>query len=379
MLPFRSGLVFDERFLAHNTGVEATVVMRDGSFDLSPESHPSSSFITRRMKEFLDKSGLTARMASIPTRASSETELAMYHSREYIAGIRACAAGEPVEGTWGEVDEETIISPGSYEAALYAVGGALNAISAVMEARVRNAYALLRPPGHHATRNCAMGFCIFNNAVLAAYHARNRYGLERIMIIDWDVHHGNGIQDAFYADPGVLFVSLHQQNWFPEGSGELDQAGRGAGYGYTVNIPLPPGTGDIGYKAAFEQIIVPIGLQYRPQLIIVAAGYDGSWLDPLAQMMLTMQGYRTLSALTIDLAEQVCAGRLIMVQEGGYSAAYAPYCAAAAVEPLLSVDLGLVDLYPTAPELKRCQEIFSQDTREALADARRYYQQWWRI
>ncbi len=375
----RSGLVFDDRFLTHETGTEATVKMRSGSFNLSPEPHPSSSFITRRIKEFLDGSGLTAQMQPIEARAASEDELAVYHTRAYIAAIQASALGGPLQGPWGEIDEETVISPGTFDAALFAVGGALNATDAVLEGQVRNAYALLRPPGHHATRNQAWGFCIFNNAVLAAHHARTKYGLERIMIVDWDVHHGNGTQAAFYQDPGVLFVSLHQQNWFPADSGELDQVGNESGTGYSINIPLPPGTGDQGYLSAIRQIVVPIGLQYKPQFIIISSGQDASWLDPLASMMMTMQGYRAMSQLMIDLATEVCAGRLVMLQEGGYSAPYVPYCAAATVEPLLGIDLGLIDLYATAPELKCCQAIFSHETQQALTAIRAHHGRWWRI
>ncbi|HEX4208009.1 MAG TPA: class II histone deacetylase [Ktedonobacteraceae bacterium] len=375
----RSGLVFDPRFLLHDTGTESTVVTRSGSFELSAEPHPSAASITRRIKEFLDGVGLTAQMFPVPARAATENELATYHTHDYIAGIRACAGGGPKRGPWGEVDEETVLSPESFEAALYAAGGAMNAVSAVMDRTVHNAYALLRPPCHHATRNQALGFCIFNNTVLAAQHARNAYGLERIMIIDWDVHHGNGTQDAFYGDAGVLFVSLHQQNWFPHLSGALEQVGAGAGAGYTVNIPLPPGTGDKGYLAAFAQIVLPIGLQFQPQLIILTAGQDASWLDPLARMMITMDGYRQMAQLMVDLAEEVCAGRLVMLQAGGYSAPYVPYCTVAAVEPLVGADLGIVDLYDNAPELERCQTIFSRDTQEALTAARSWHRRFWKL
>ncbi|HCF84579.1 MAG TPA: class II histone deacetylase, partial [Ktedonobacter sp.] len=291
-----TGLVFDERFLGHDTGVQTTVMMREGSFSLAPEPHPSSLFITQRIKQFLDGSGLTARMQLIASRAAHEDELTVYHTREYIAGIRAMSEGVgPMKGPWGEAELDTPLSHASFEAALYAAGGAMNAVSAVMDGEVRNAYALLRPPGHHAMKNRAMGFCIFANAVIAAYYARKVYGLERVMIVDWDVHHGNGTQDAFYQDSNVLFVSLHQHNWYPQLSGELEQVGSGSGTGYTVNIPLPAGTGDRGYRAAFEQLVLPIGLQYRPQLIIISAGQDASWLDPLAQMMMTMAGFRQLS------------------------------------------------------------------------------------
>src|SRR5271157_5520783 len=223
----RTGLVFDERYLAHDTGMQTTVVMRNGSFQLGPEPHPSSVYITQRIKQFLDGSGLTAQMQPIPARAATEDELATYHTREYIAGVRAHVEGGTMNGDWGEIENDTPFSRGSFDAAIFAAGGAMNAVEDVMNGEVRNAYALLRPPGHHALSNRAMGFCIFNNAVIATHYARNVYGLERIMIVDWDVHHGNGTQDAFYADPGVLFVSLHQQNWYPKLSGESEQVGTG--------------------------------------------------------------------------------------------------------------------------------------------------------
>ncbi len=353
--------------------------MRNGSFQLEPEPHPSSIYVTQRIKQFLDGSGLTTRMQTIPARAATEDELAVYHTREYIVGVRAHVEGGPMKGNWGEIESDTPLSSGSFDAAIYAAGGAINAVQAVMNGEVRNVYALLRPPGHHAMSNRAMGFCIFNNAVVAAHYARNIYGLERIMIVDWDVHHGNGTQDAFYVDPGVLFVSLHQQNWYPKLAGELEQVGTGAGAGYTVNIPLPAGTGDRGYCAAFEQLVIPIGLQYRPQLVLISAGQDANWLDPLAQMMVTMAGFRKLSELIRTLAEEVCEGRLVMLQEGGYSAAYVPYCTVAAVEPLLGVDLGIVDLYDGTSEVERSATIFTQETQNALLEARRWHRNWWMI
>jgi acetoin utilization deacetylase AcuC-like enzyme len=374
-----TGLVFDERYLLHDTGVQATVQMRGGSFALAPDPHPSSTSITRRIKQFLDGSGLAAMMLPIPARAATEEELAVYHTHEYIAGVRAHTGGGPARGTWGEIESDTPLSAGSFEAAMHAAGGAMNAVQAVMDGRVRNAYALLRPPGHHAMSNRGMGFCVFNNAVAAAHSARKTCGLERIMIVDWDVHHGNGTQDAFYADPGVLFVSLHQQDWYPRLAGELEQVGVGAGAGFTVNIPLPAGTGDRGYVAAFEQLVIPIGLQYQPQLIIISAGQDANWLDPLAQMMLTMRGFRKMSGLVRDLAESACAGRLVLLQEGGYSAAYVPYCTVAAVEPLLGVDLGIVDLYAGSSEVERCQAVLSQETLGALTAARKWHRNWWKL
>lgn len=375
----RTGLIFDERYLGHDTGVETTVFMRNGSFQLGPEPHPSSATITQRIKQFLDGSGLTAKMEYIAARAATEEELTVYHTQEFIAGVQKHVEGGPNRGDWGEIEIDTPLSQGSFEAAIFAAGGAINAVQAVMSGRVRNAYALLRPPGHHALSNRAMGFCIFNNAVIAAHYARNVYDLERIMIVDWDVHHGNGTQDAFYADPGILFVSLHQHDWYPKLSGELDQVGTGRGTGFTVNIPLPAGTGDRGYRAAFEQLVVPIGMQYKPQLLIISAGQDANWLDPLAQMMVTQSGFRKMSELMTGLSEAVCEGRLIMLQEGGYSAAYVPYCTVAVVEPLLDLDLGIIDLYPGTAEVERCETIFTQETLDALVSARKWHKNWWNI
>ncbi|HVB24853.1 MAG TPA: class II histone deacetylase [Ktedonobacteraceae bacterium] len=379
MASYRTGFVFDERYLGHDAGFEATVMMRDGSFTLSPEPHPSALYITRRIKEFLDGAGLTARMQPIEARAATADELAVYHTHTYIEGVRALTDGGLQKGDWGEVEFDTPLSAGSFEAALFAAGGAINAVDAVLRGAVHNAYALLRPPGHHAMSNRAMGFCIFNNAVVAAHYARRMYGLERILIVDWDVHHGNGTQDAFYSDPGVLFVSLHQHNWYPRLSGELEQVGSGNGTGYTINIPLPPGTGDRGYWAAFEQLVIPIGLHYKPQLILISAGQDASWLDPLAQQMMSMDGFRQISTGMCDLAEEICEGKIVLLQEGGYSAAYVPYCTAAVLEPVLGTDLGIVDLYAGSSELERSQTIFSQETQDALTAARMWYRNWWKL
>ena len=375
----RTGLIFDDRYLLHDTGAQATVRMRGGSFETSPEGHPSSTSITKRIKEFLDGSGLTGMMQPLAARAASDDELAVYHTRAYIDGVRSHVQGGPMLGAWGEIESDTPLSAGSFEAAVYAAGGAMNGVQAIMQGEARNVYALLRPPGHHAMSNRAMGFCIFNNAVVAAHYARRAFGLERVMIVDWDVHHGNGTQDAFYADAGVLFVSLHQHNWYPKLSGELEQVGSGTGVGYTVNIPLPAGTGDRGYRAAFEQLVIPIGLQYRPQLIIISAGQDVSWLDPLAQQMMTMSGFRDISQAMLDLAEEVCDGRLLLLQEGGYSLAYVPYCTVAVVEPLLGVDLGLVDLYEGSSEVERCKTILTQETQDALVVAKKWHSNWWKI
>jgi acetoin utilization deacetylase AcuC-like enzyme len=208
------------------------------------------------------------------------------------------------------------------------------AVDAVVSGRVRRAFANIRPPGHHAMSDKGMGFCIFNNVVIAARHAQRKHGIERVLVLDWDVHDGNGTQDAFYDDPTVLFFSLHQDKLYPPNFGELEQTGAGAGEGFTVNIPLPAGSGDAAYLAAFEQIVVPVADEFRPQLVLVSAGQDASTMDPLGRMCVSTEGYRRMTQAMIDIAERHAGGRLAVLQEGGYSELYAPYCGLAIVETL---------------------------------------------
>jgi acetoin utilization deacetylase AcuC-like enzyme len=215
------------------------------------------------------------------------------------------------------------------------------AVDAVMEGRARRVFANIRPPGHHAMSDKGMGFCIFNNVVIAARHAQRAHGVQRVMILDWDVHHGNGTQDAFYADPDVLFVSLHQDQLYPPGWGAVEQSGSGAGAGFTVNLPLPPGSGDAAYRAAFERVVLPIADAFKPQLVLVSAGQDASTMDPLGRMCVTTEGYRQLTQHMLDVAERHADGRLVVLQEGGYSELYAPYCTLAIIETLCGTRTGI--------------------------------------
>jgi acetoin utilization deacetylase AcuC-like enzyme len=189
-----------------------------------------------------------------------------------------------------------------------------------------------------------MGFCLFNNAVVAARHAQRSHRAEKILILDWDVHHGNGTQDAFYADPSVLFISLHQDELFPVGWGRVEQTGTGLGEGFTVNVPLPAGTGRRGYREAFERLVLPIARQFSPDLVIVSAGQDASVLDPLGRMTLTTEGYRDFTRMVMAIAAETCGGRLVATQEGGYAPTYAPYCTAAIVETLVGPTPGVTPI-----------------------------------
>ncbi|GAI04383.1 unnamed protein product, partial [marine sediment metagenome] len=215
-------------------------------------------------------------LVPLTPRAASLEELSTVHSMGFISYIQAFA-----ERGGGWLDADTVVSPASYDAALYAAGGAIKAVDGVLSGEVESAFALVRPPGHHALRWEAMGFCLFNNIAIAAKHALNSYRLERILIVDFDVHHGNGTQDAFYHDPSVLYFSAHQYPFYP-GSGHFDETGAGPGEGYTVNVPLPAWCGDSEYLRVFEEILAPVARRFSPQLILVSAGYDAHWSDHIS-------------------------------------------------------------------------------------------------
>jgi acetoin utilization deacetylase AcuC-like enzyme len=210
------------------------------------------------------------------------------------------------------------MSRGSFKAALMAAGGAIKAVKAVLEGEVKRSFALVRPPGHHATANEPLGFCLFNNVAVAARDAMATGGLSRILIVDFDVHHGNGTQDAFYAESGVLYFSVHQYPWYP-GTGYFDEAGEGEGEGYTVNVPLPPGSSDAEYLRSFEEILVPVAERFQPELIIVSAGYDAHLADKLSMMRVSTAGYIRMVETLCNLADGLCDGKLAMVLEGGYA------------------------------------------------------------
>ena len=188
-----------------------------------------------------------------------------------------------------------------------------------------------------------MGFCIFANGAIAIKDVQRRHGLERIAVVDWDAHHGNGTEEVFYDDPSVLTISLHQDNLFPIGTGCMESRGVGRGEGYNINIPLPPGSGRGAYLAAFDRVVIPALAAYRPQLVVVASGFDASGLDPLARLMLNSETYRILTRKLMDVADQLCGGRIAMTHEGGYSRAYAPFCGLAVMEALAGEDTGVVD------------------------------------
>jgi acetoin utilization deacetylase AcuC-like enzyme len=255
--------------------------------------------------------------------------LSLVHSIDHISRVENTARGG---GGW--LDPDTVLSSGSYQAALFAAGGLVKATEAVLDGKVTSAFALVRPPGHHATQGRAMGFCLFNNIAIAVKQALQKYQLDRILIIDFDVHHGNATQEAFYSEPRVLYFSTHQYPFYP-GTGSLEEIGAGEGKGTTLNMPLPAWCGDNQYLEVFEKVLVPTARRFQPQLIMVSAGYDTHWLDQIAMMQLTTTGFTRLVTIVKNLADELCSGKLVFTLEGGYHLKGLPYSVKATFEVLL--------------------------------------------
>jgi acetoin utilization deacetylase AcuC-like enzyme len=298
---------------------------------IEPSPHPESADSKRRIRHLLDASGLSDRLTWIAPTQPGDEALLRVHSPEYVQRIRATA--ERGGGNIGAV-AATHIGANGFELAALAAGGAINAVDAVISGRVDNAYVLMRPPGHHAERSEGKGFCVFNNAAVAARHAQAVHGLQRIALVDWDAHHGNGAQQIFWDDPTVLSVSIHQDRAFPQSVGAVEENGIGAGRGYTVNIPLPPGSGEGAYLAAMEEVVVPTLRMFEPDLIIVPCGFDAGHLDPTARMLLTSESFRRMTVIIKTLAAELCSGRLVFVHEGGYALQSVPFLALATFEAL---------------------------------------------
>lgn len=243
-------------------------------------------------------------------RAATREELLRVHTEDHLATIDR-AAGRAVS-----LDEDTFTSPDSRDVALLAAGAAIGGVDALLQSSATRVLALVRPPGHHAEADRAMGFCLYNNVAAAAAHALAQ-GLERVVVMDYDVHHGNGTQWMFYDDPRVLYISTHQYPFYP-GTGAAEEVGRGHGAGYTVNVPLEAGSTDGDYQEVFDAIVIPVIDQFRPELLVISAGYDAHELDPLARMRLSAAGYASLTTSLCEAADRHCQGRVLAVTEGGY-------------------------------------------------------------
>ena len=257
--------------------------------------------------------------------SASQADLELAHDRLHVAAMRGLvealeeeiAAGGPA---YAAIDPDTVLNPHTWDAALHAAGAALAATDAVIAGQLENAFCSVRPPGHHACRDRAMGFCFFNNVAIAARYALERHGLKRVAIVDFDVHHGNGTQACLESDPTVLFISLHQdpRTSYP-GSGHAYETGEGAGEGFTINLPLQPGSDDEDYLRTIDQRVVPALNEFRPEVLLMSAGFDAHVEDPLAQMNVSEEGFEQITRRLVAVADQHCNGRVVSVLEGGYN------------------------------------------------------------
>lgn len=291
------GVVRDVRFLEHIPGL----------------GHIESPRRLQAVYERLDRDDARSLYQIISPRMATKDELAWNHERRYIDRIERTQSSD-----FTQLDPDTIASSGSWQAACLAVGGVFSLLDAIFSGVVTNGLALVRPPGHHAERGEAMGFCLFNNVALGAHYARKVLGCSKVLIVDWDIHHGNGTQWSFYDDPTVLYFSTHRYPYYP-GSGAIEQIGRGDGIGCTINCPLEPGAGDVEYAAVFRRLLLPVARAFAPDVVLVSAGFDIYKDDPLGGMKVTIKGFAYLARLLIDFAAEILDGRILFCLEGGYN------------------------------------------------------------
>jgi len=342
----KTAVVFTPKYLNHKTGL----------------GHPESPARLRMIMRELKRSGLleTGKCSFVEPEAASIEEVKLVHESDHIQLVkRVCASGG------GFLDlGDTVVSPESFKVALFAAGGALKAVDLVMAGKFRNAFALVRPPGHHAGPYYALGFCIFNNAAIATVHLLRDFSLNRILILDVDAHHGNGTQEIFYDDDRVLYISLHQDPTDFPGTGFADEVGEGKGLGYTVNVPFPFRIDDQIYLEAFNQIVVPIVRQYKPQFIIVSTGFDNHYTDPVASLSLSALSYIETFGKVLELASKFCMGRLVAVLEGGYSRSFLGRMAAAVIAKMAGIPYPVKDKQPVAgPKTQRRAEKIVEEVK----------------
>lgn len=292
----KTGIVKDTRYLRHIAGF----------------AHPESPQRLAAIYEMLENPIMSWKFADIEPREATHDEIMTVHSSSYIDQIADTAGKE-----CSFLDADTATSPESYQIAKLAAGGMCNAIDSVITGEVDNAFAFVRPPGHHAEKDYAAGFCIFNNVAIGAMHAILKQGMRKVLIVDWDLHHGNGTQNTFYNDPRVLYFSTHQYPFYP-GTGSVNEIGRGQGLGYTINVPLCGGAGDEDYVKIFRRILEPVALVFRPDLVLLSAGFDIYYQDPLGGMRVRPEGFGALARILLNIAGKCCGGKFAAVLEGGY-------------------------------------------------------------
>jgi len=338
------GIVYDEIFLKHRPG----------------DWHPERPERLMKIRERLSREDMVPLIEYLSPRKAQKEEILWNHSEAHYARV-AATAGKPQV----QLDPDTATSEDSFEAALYAVGAQFVALDEIFKENYPVVFSLVRPPGHHAETDRAMGFCLFNNVALAAHYALKVLKLSRVLIVDWDLHHGNGTQRAFYHSPEVLYFSTHQFPYYP-GTGRIEEVGHGEGEGFTVNVPLPAGCGDAEYFQVFQEVLKPIALEYRPEIILVSAGFDPHREDPLGGMRLSAEGFGGLAGIIKEIAKETCGGYLLLTLEGGYSLSGL----SESVAEVLKVLSGAKEPQ-TPPSTKSGQDLVSQ--------AQKFFSRYWKF
>jgi acetoin utilization deacetylase AcuC-like enzyme len=312
----KTGLVYHPAYLEHDMGA----------------GHPESPNRLRAIVQRLEEGGVAARLVRIEPRKAEDEWITQVHNSNYLASLTRQA---PASGRVS-LDPDTSMSPGTLQAAYVAAGGALAGVDAIMAQEVDHVFCAVRPPGHHAEAGQAMGFCFFNNVAIAARYLQKKYGLTRVLIVDWDVHHGNGTQHSFENDPSVLFFSTHQYPHYP-GTGRGTERGKGAGEGFTINVPMEAGEGDDEYRAVFQKVLIAAADDFKPEFVIISAGFDAHKDDPLASMGLTESGYAELTKIVAGIATRHANGRILSSLEGGYNLTALAASVEAHIKTLLAV------------------------------------------
>lgn len=293
----KTALIYHPIYLQHDTGPH----------------HPERASRLQSILRKLQKTGLIDKLKVIEPKPASLQDIALVHSMDYVLGIKEICKKGGIN-----LDPDTVVSKDSFEAALFAAGAVIKGIDLIFNGEIDNVFCMVRPPGHHASPSQAMGFCIFNNVAIGVRYIRKKYNLNRILIIDWDVHHGNGTEEVFYEDPRVFYISLHQYPHYP-GTGSRESTGRGEGKGFNLNIPMESGSGDAEYIKAFRGIIIPKVKDFKPEFIMISSGFDGHKDDPLSSISLTENGYYEMVKMVKEAAKLYSNNRIVSVLEGGYN------------------------------------------------------------
>lgn len=352
----KTAIFKSDLFLMHDTG----------------QNHPERIDRLRVIYNYLDRPEIKQKFIFPSFYAADIEHLSRNHDQNLVERV-AATAGKPNDF----LDQDTVTSAKSFDAACHAAGSVMTGIDLLVNQEIDNGFALVRPPGHHAEKDRSMGFCLFNNVAVAARYAKEKYQMDRILIVDWDLHHGNGTQFAFYDSPEVLYLSTHQHPYYP-GTGSLDEVGVSDGEGFTINIPLPGGLEDRDYAAIFNDVVMPVGRDFKPQLILVSAGFDIYKGDPLGSMSVGPAGFAYMTRLLVQLAEEMCDGKILITLEGGYNLKGQRDGALAVLSELLGSTLG--DKTEPFLENERYEQLAeSHFTHEAIDRAHQVAKKYWRM